>query len=36
MGDIYNPKTCKKNYIKCIDTCKDYTEYICPNLTKFP
>ena len=36
MGDIYNPKTCKKNCIKCIDTCKDYTEYICPNLTKFP
>ena len=36
MGDIYNPKTCKKKCIKCIDTCKDYTEHICPNLTKFP
>lgn len=36
MGDIYNSKTCKKNCIKCIDTCKDYNEYVCPNLTKFP
>ena len=36
MGDIYNPKTCKKNCIKCIDICNDYVEYICPSLTKFP
>ena len=36
MGDIYNYKTCKKNCIKCIDTCDDYVEHICPSLTKFP
>lgn len=25
-----------KNCTKCIDTCKEYQEYICPNLKKFP
>ena len=36
MGDIYNPKTLRKNCIKCINHCKEFEEYICPNLKKFP
>ena len=36
MTSIHNSRSCQKNVFKCIDTCKDYVEYICPNLTKFP
>ena len=36
MNDFYHPNTFRKNCIKCIDSCKEYEEYICPNLKKFP
>lgn len=36
MGDIYNPKTLKKNCIKCINYCGEFEENICPHLKKFP
>lgn len=36
MNDFYHPKTCKKNCIKCIDSCDEFKEIICPNLKKFP
>jgi len=32
----YYPHMLLKNYCKCIDRCKDYEEYICPHLKKFP
>ena len=36
MTFIHNSRSCQKNTFKCIDSCKDYVEYVCPNLTKFP
>ena len=30
------PHMLLKNYCKCIDRCKDYEEYVCPHLKKFP
>ena len=32
----YYPHMLLKNYCKCIDRCKDYEEYVCPHLKKFP
>jgi len=32
----YHPHTLLKSYCKCIDRCKEYEEYICPYLKKFP
>ena len=31
-----NSKCFCKAYSKCVDSCKEYEEYICPNLNKFP
>jgi IS30 family transposase len=32
----FKPKLLLKNYCKCIERCKSFDEYICPNLKKFP
>ena len=36
MNDLYHIRTFKKNCIKCVISCDEYEEYICPNLKKFP
>ncbi len=36
MDDFYHPNTCKKNCIKCVDSCSEFEEFICPYLKKFP
>lgn len=36
MGDIYNARSYKKNCSKCIDSCNEFEEIICPHLKKFP
>ena len=32
----FKPNLLLKNYCKCIERCKSFDEYICPNLKKFP
>ena len=36
MGDFYNENKYKKNFIRCLDSCDNFKEYVCPNLKKFP
>ena len=36
MNDLYHPHTFKKNCIKCVNSCNEYEEYVCPHLKKFP
>ena len=36
MNDFYNSRKLKKNCSKCIDSCSEFKEFICPYLKKFP
>ncbi len=36
IGDFYHPHKCKKTCIKCVDSCTEFKEEICPHLKEFP